>query len=164
MGQSERRSDEKLKSVLFICTANIFRSVTAEYALKIKLGAHRSCVVSSAGIDAKPQPMHAWVQGRLREKGADPTAHVQRQLTQELVESADLVLAMGRDHQAYIREQFGRDVPLFNQVCLGHDKPVLDLHEVMPEWESDLERARAYVWSVIDMIWATAPALLPRLR
>jgi protein-tyrosine phosphatase len=164
MGQGERLSDEKLKSVLFVCTANIFRSVTAEYALKIKLGAHRSCIVSSAGIDAKPQPMHTWVQGRLREKGADPTTHVQRQLTRELVEAADLVLAMGRDHQAYIREQFGRDVPLFNQVCLGHDKPVLDLHEVMPEWERDPERARAYVWSVIDMIWATAPALLPRLR
>lgn len=164
MGQGERRSDEKLQSVLFVCTANIFRSVTAEYALKFKLGAHRSCIVSSAGIDAKPQPMHAWVQGRLREKGADPTTHVQRQLTQELVEAADLILAMGRDHQAYIREQFGRDVPLFNQACLGHDKPVLDLHEVMPEWERDPERARAYVWSVIDMIWATAPALLPRLR
>lgn len=164
MGQGERRSDEKLQSVLFVCTANIFRSVTAEYALKFKLGAQRSCIVSSAGIDAKPQPMHAWVQGRLREKGADPTTHVQRQLTQELVEAADLVLAMGRDHQAYIREQFGRDVPLFNQACLGHDKPVLDLHEVMPEWERDPERARAYVWSVIDMIWATAPALLPRLR
>ena len=164
MGQGERRSDEKLQSVLFVCTANIFRSVTAEYALKFKLGAQRSCIVSSAGIDAKPQPMHAWVQGRLREKGADPTTHVQRQLTQELVEAADLILAMGRDHQAYIREQFGRDVPLFNQACLGHDKPVLDLHEVMPEWERDPERARAYVWSVIDMIWATAPALLPRLR
>jgi protein-tyrosine phosphatase len=164
MGQGERRSDEKLQSVLFVCTANIFRSVTAEYALKFKLGAHRSCIVSSAGIDAKPQPMHAWVQGRLREKGADPTTHVQRQLTQELVEAADLILAMGRDHQAYILEQFGREVPLFNQACLGHDKPVLDLHEVMPEWERDPERARAYVWSVIDMIWATAPALLPRLR
>lgn len=164
MGEGEIRSDKKLQSVLFVCTANIFRSVAAEYALKIRLGAKRSCVVSSAGIDAKPQPMHAWVQGRLREKGADPTTHVQRQLTKELVEAADLVLAMGRDHQAYIREQFGYDVPLFNQVCLGHDKPVLDLHEVMPEWERDPERARAYVWSVIDMIWATAPALLPRLR
>ncbi len=164
MGEGEIRSDRKLRSVLFVCTANIFRSVTAEYALTVRLGANRSCLVSSAGIDAKPQPIHAWVQDRLREKGADPTTHVQRQLTKELVEAADLVLAMGRDHQAYIREQFGRDVPLFNQVCLGHDMPVLDLHEVIPEWERDSDRARAYMWSVIDMIWATAPALLPRLR
>ena len=164
MVQDEIRSDGKLQSVLFVCTANIFRSVTAEYALKTRLGANRSCVVSSAGIDAKPQPMHAWVQARLREKGADLTTHVQRQITKEMLETADLVMAMGRDHQAFIREQFGRDVPLFNQVCLGHDKPILDLHEVMPEWENDLERARAYVWSVIDVIWATAPTLLSRLH
>jgi hypothetical protein len=71
---------------------------------------------------------------------------------------------MGRNHQVFVREQFGRDVPLFNQVCLGHDQPILDLHEVMPDWETDSERARAYVSSVIDFIWATAPALLPRLR
>jgi protein-tyrosine-phosphatase len=100
----------------------------------------------------------------LREKGADPSTHVQRQLTKDLVAAADLVIAMGRNHQVFIQEQFGRDVPLFNQVCLGHDQPILDLHELMPDWETDLERARAYVWSVIDAIWDTAPALLPRLR
>lgn len=164
MGKDENRSSGKLQSVLFVCTGNIFRSVTAEYALKARLGAGMSCVVSSAGIDAKPQSVHNWVQTRLREKGADPTTHVQRQLTRELAESADLVIAMGRNHQVFVREQFGRDVPLFNQACLGHDQPILDLHEVMPDWETDLERARAYVWSVIDVIWATAPALLPRLR
>jgi len=164
MGQDEIGSGVKIQSVLFVCTGNIFRSVTAEYALKAGLGASTSCAVSSAGIDAKPQPVHAWIQARLRQKGADPTRHVQRQLTKEMVEATDLVIAMGRDHQVFVRKQFGRDIPLFNQVCLGHDRPILDLHEVMPDWETDLERARAYVWSVIDMIWATVPALLPRLR
>jgi len=164
MGKDENRSSGKIQSVLFVCTGNIFRSVTAEYALKIRLGANMSCVVSSAGIEAKPQLVHAWVQTRLREKGADVTTHVQRQLTRELVEATDLVIAMGRNHQVFIREQFGRDVHLFNQVCLGHDEPILDLHEVLPDWGTDPERARAYVWSVIDVIWATAPALLPRLR
>ena len=154
----------KLQSVLFVCTGNIFRSVTAEYALKARLGPGMSCVVSSAGIDAKPQSVHAWVQARLREKGVDLSRHVQRQLTKELVEAADLVIAMGRNHQAFVREQYGRDIPLFNQVCLGRDQPILDLHEVMPNWESDPERARSYVCSVIDVIWATAPAVLSRLR
>ena len=164
MGKDENQSSGKAQSVLFVCTGNIFRSVTAEYALKARFGEGTSCSVSSAGIDAKPQSAHDWVQTRLREKGADLTAHVQRQLTKELIESSDLVIAMGRDHQVFVREQFGRDVPLFNQVCLGHDQPILDLHEVIPDWETDPERARAYVWSVIDVIWATAPALLPLLR
>jgi protein-tyrosine phosphatase len=164
MGKDENRSGGKLQSVLFVCTGNIFRSVTAEYALKAGLGVGTPCVVSSAGIDVKPQSVHDWVQTRLREKGANTTRHVQRQLTKELIEAADLVIAMGRNHQVFIREQFGRDVPLFNQVCLGHNQPILDLHEMIPDWETDPERARAYVWSVIDVIWATAPALLPRLR
>jgi len=164
MGKDENRSSGKPQSVLFVCTGNIFRSVAAEYALKAGLGVSTSCVVSSAGIDVKPQSVHDWVQTKLREKGADPTSHVQRQLTQELVDAADLVIAMGRDHQVFLRKQFGRDVPLFNQVCLGHDQPILDVHEAIPDWETDPERARAYVWSVIDVIWATAPALLPRLH
>ena len=164
MGNHENRSGGKIQSVLFVCTGNIFRSVTAEYALKARLGEGTSCVVSSAGIDAKPQSVHDWVQTRLREKGADPSRHVPRQLTKELVEAADLVVAMGRDHQVFVREKFGRDAPLFNQICLGHDKPVFDLHEVMPDWETDPERARAYVWSVIDLLWTTAPAILSRLH
>jgi protein-tyrosine phosphatase len=164
MGNNENRPSGKPQSVLFVCTGNIFRSVAAEFALKARLGAGTSCVVSSAGIDARAQSMHEWVLARLREKGADPTSHVQRQLTEELVEAADLVIAMGRNHQAFIREEYGHDAPLFNQICLGHDKPILDLHEAIPDWETDPERARAYVCSVIDAIWATAPALLSRLR
>ena len=164
MRVKDHDSGGNLQSVLFVCTGNIFRSVTAEYALKAHLGPDTSHVISSAGIDVKPQSMHAWVQARLREKGADLALHIPRQLTRELVEGADLVIAMGRNHQLFVREQFGRDVPLFNQVCLGHDQPILDLHEVMPDWESDHDRAAAYVCSVIDIIWATAPALLSRLR
>jgi len=164
MGKGENCFGGKLRSVLFVCTGNIFRSMTAEFALKAGLGLGTFCVVSSAGIDVKPQSVHDWVQIRLQEKGADTTRHVQRQLTKELVEAADLVIAMGRNHQAFVREQFGRDVSLFNQICLGHDQPILDLHEAIPDWETDPERARAYICSVIDSIWATAPALLPRLR
>ena len=164
MKKDANRSGSDIHSVLFVCTGNVFRSITAEYALKAQLGPGTSCTVSSAGIDVKPQSMHALVQARLHEKGAEFTTHMPRQLTKELVEGADLVIAMGRNHQVFIREQFRRDVPLFNQICLGHDQPILDLHEVIPDWETDPERARAYVCSVIDVIWTTVPALLSRLR
>jgi protein-tyrosine phosphatase len=164
MGKKENLSSERLQSVLFVCTGNIFRSVTAEYALKARLDVGMPCIVSSAGIEAKPQSVHDWVQIRLREKGVDPSHHVQRQLTKGLIESADLVVAMGRNHQIFIREQFGRNVPLFNQICFGLDTPILDLHEAIPDWETNFERARTYVLSVIDTIWAAAPAILSRIR
>jgi protein-tyrosine-phosphatase len=151
------------RSVLFICTGNVFRSVTAEYALRTRMGPGVRLIVGSAGIEARPQPLHPMIVEYLRAKGADPSAHVQRKLTRELLESVDLAVAMGFDHRDFIREQFGRNVPLFNQVCFEKEEPVLDLHEVMPDWASDMDAARAYVQSVVDHIWNATPALLARL-
>lgn len=158
-----REWQKPIQSVLFVCTGNIFRSLVAEQALKMILGGQSSCLVGSAGIDAKPQAVHEWVQTRLSLKGADITEHVQRQLTQEMIEKTDLVIAMGHNHQAFIRERFERDVPLFNHVCFERDEPILDVHEALPEWEKDIEHARLYVWSVIDRIWEATPSLISRL-
>jgi len=152
-----------MKSVLFVCTGNVFRSVTAEYALKARLGPELRLIVGSAGIVAKPQSLHPMISDYLRAKGADPSAHVPRKLTRELLEQVDLAVAMSLDHRDFIKQQFGRDVPLFNQVCFEREEPVLDLHEVIPDWASDMHAARAYVQSVVDHIWEAAPSLLARL-
>ncbi|MGH8865329.1 MAG: low molecular weight phosphatase family protein [Burkholderiales bacterium] len=152
-----------MKSILFICTGNVFRSVTAEYALKTRMGPDVRLIVGSAGIEARPQPLHPMIIEYLRAKGADPSAHVQRKLTHELLEGVDLAVAMGLDHRDFIRKQFSRDVPLFNQVCFEKEESVLDLHEVMPDWASNMDQARAYVQSVVDHIWEATPALLARL-
>ena len=152
-----------MKSILFICTGNVFRSVAAEYALKTRMGPDVRLIVGSAGIEARPQSLHPMIIEYLRAKGADPSGHVQRKLTHELLEGVDLAVAMGFDHRDFIREQFGRNVPLFNQVCFEKEEPVLDLHEVMPDWQSNMDQARAYVQSVVDHIWEATPALLARL-
>lgn len=150
-------------SVLFICTGNVFRSVAAEYALKARLGPEMRLIVGSAGIEAKPQSLHPMIIEYLRAKGADPSAHVQRKLTRELLESVDLAVAMGFDHRDFVRQHFGLKVPLFNQVCFEKEEPVLDVHEAIPDWQSNMDAARIYVQSVVDHIWDAAPALLARL-
>ena len=152
-----------MKSILFICTGNVFSSVAAEYALKTRLGSGSALIIGSAGIEARPQPLHPMILEYLRAKGADPSRHVQRKLTRELLESVDLAVAMGFDHRDFIRERFGRDVLLFNQVCYQREEPVLDVYEAMPDWASNMDAARAYVQSVVDHIWDAAPALLARL-
>jgi protein-tyrosine phosphatase len=157
-------SDNRVRSILFVCTGNVFRSVVAEYATRLQLGVDNPYLVGSAGIEAKTQSVHPWVQHCLREKGADVSKHVQRKLTRELLEGTGLVVAMSRDHQAFIHQEFEVDVPLFKEICYGRDEPILDLHEVHPNWEQDLDLARTYVSSVIDMIWNDIPSLLSRIR
>ena len=160
-------ADEPVKSILFVCTGNIFRSLTAEYALKQYLGLSGLYSVGSAGIDAKPQLIHPLVCARLLERGVDPAGHVQRKLSQSLLDRADFVVAMGRDHQAAVQRLFGLSIPLFNQLCFGRDEPILDVHEALPDWEQNEEQARAYVLSVVDHICDAIPhfaARLPHLR
>jgi protein-tyrosine phosphatase len=155
--------ERPIQSILFVCTGNIFRSLVAEYALKKILGEQSSYLVGSAGIEAKPQKVHEWVQTKLKLRGADASGHVQRQLSRDLVEESDLIVAMASDHQTFIRERFGRDVPLFSRVCFERDEPILDVHEKLPEWGEDIEDARLYVCSVIDQIWDAMPLLASRL-
>lgn len=152
-----------VRSILFVCTGNVFRSVAAEHGLKTLLGQPSLYRISSAGIEAKPQQIHEWVRHCLREKGADVSGHVQHRVTRELLDETDLVVAMSHDHQDFIKRTFERDVPLFKQLCYGRDEPIPDLHERYPNWELDLTVAQAYVASVIDMIWDDIPSLVYKL-
>lgn len=150
-------------SILFVCTGNVFRSMVAEFAMRTQLGPESGYLIQSAGIEAKPQTIHPVILTRMMQKGADPSRHVQRMLTQEMVHHIDLIIAMGLNHRDFIQRNFGRTVPLFNAVSFGTDLPILDLHEAMPDWEQNLSGARDYIEAVIDHIWDAVPLLLTRL-
>jgi protein-tyrosine phosphatase len=137
--------------------------MVAEYALKARLGPESHYVVGSAGIEALPQPIPPLIHHHLLKKGADPSQHVQRRLTQELLERTDLVVAMGLNHREFIHRHFGREVLLFNQVCFQKEEPILDVHEAVPQWDLNLVAARDYMLSVADYIWDAMPAFLSRL-
>lgn len=152
-----------MTSILFVCSGNIFRSLVAEYALKAQLGSRVGYLIGSAGIEALPQEIHPVVLAGLREKGVDPSGHRQRKLTRDLIEETAVVIAMGRNHQAWIRGEFGREVPLFNHVCYGIDQPILDVHEIIPDWREQPDQSRDYLQFVIDHIWGGVPHLLNRV-
>ena len=152
-----------MTSILFICSGNIFRSVVAEYALKSLLGRSSPYIVGSAGIEAHPQHIHPLIRERLSMKGSDPSNHIQRKVTQELLDGVTLPVAMGLNHRDWIRQNFNRDVRLFNEICFQKCEPILDLHEAIPQWQDHLEASRDYVLFVIDYIWNTMPIFLASL-
>ena len=76
MGLACRKLVNMMTSILFVCTGNIFRSMTAEYALRARLSAQSSIRVSSAGIQARPQEMHPDIRTFLKRWVAHgPTHH-----------------------------------------------------------------------------------------
>lgn len=94
-------------TILTVCTGNICRSPLAEQLIAQLSVDVPEIEVSSAGTHAMVgSPMSEQSQEIARSLGiAHPESHVPRALTADVLETADLVLAMARDHRRAIVEQ-----------------------------------------------------------
>ena len=154
------------KTILFVCTGNVFRSLTADLALKRELAGESDYQVASAGTRAKDKPLRQDVIDSLAKNGLDPSGHRPRLLTAEILNSAALVIVMGEENRQFLKDKFGYEAVFFNQVSHGLNTPVPDLDEVVPDFLFNKEAARQCVGQTIDYIVASAPSLarnLPRL-
>ena len=84
--------------ILMVCVGNICRSPTAEVVLRAQL-ADDSVVVESAGLAAlSGRAIDPLAESVLQAHGLSGTSHVARQVTRQLIDSADLVLVMEKRH------------------------------------------------------------------
>jgi protein-tyrosine phosphatase len=155
-----------MPSVLFICTGNVFRSLTAEYALRRALGEGSGFRVSSAGTADYPHVILPEVRDYLLLQGLDVGAHVRRRLTAALLAESDLAIAMDTEHQAFVQAEFGVAVPLYMALCCPERAAVRlpDVDEAVPNYRDDAGGAARHIRATIDRILATAPRLAGRLK
>ncbi|SDD03330.1 arsenate reductase/protein-tyrosine-phosphatase family protein [Auraticoccus monumenti] len=93
----------KTFSLLAVCTGNVCRSPVAERLLAERLGP--TVEVSSAGTRALVgEPIHGPMAPLLEQHGGSPLAFSARQVREEDVRTAQLVLAMSRQHRAAVVE------------------------------------------------------------
>lgn len=96
--------------VLTVCTGNICRSPLAEQLIGKALADVPEVSVKSAGTKAmvgSGMPPHSLDLAH-QYNVAEPESHVSRQMTADGLESADLILAMDRDHRRAIAEMSPR--------------------------------------------------------
>ena len=144
--------------VLFVCTGNVFRSLTAEYALR-----HMRCDldVASAGTEDYPHIVRPEVSDYLRQKGYDVSAHRRRTLTSDMLDAH--VIAMSLDHRDFIRRNFGKEVPVFLECCGGAAEALLDLEEAVADYRTNSAAAVAFMRETIDRIVELTPRLAARI-
>ena len=150
--------------VLFVCTGNIFRSLTAEYALRRELGARSAIVVASAGIHDYPHVVRPNVRDYLLEKGLDVRAHQRRTLTREILAPTELVIAMSTDHQRFLAERFALRAPVFLEACGGACEALPDIEDVVLDYKTNTAAVDAHVRKTIDTIIELTPRLARSLR
>jgi protein-tyrosine-phosphatase len=88
-------------NVLFVCSGNVSRSFLAEALLRheVDLLGRKDVSVSSAGLHAFPgSPPDPKMVQYLDSLGITAPAHEARQVSQEDVERADLIVVMEREH------------------------------------------------------------------
>jgi protein-tyrosine phosphatase len=152
-----------MKRVLFVCTGNIFRSLTAERALRHALGKRVDIHVSSAGTVDYPHVVTPTVREYLLSKGFDVSRHQRRTLTEAIVSESHLVIAMSVDHREYLRTRFGHSAPLFLEACGEPGDALPDIEEVVLDYATNPAAVDAHVRATIDRVLSLAPRLAARL-
>jgi len=100
-------------NILFLCTGNVSRSYLAEALLKNELQCLKHAdgfSVFSAGLHAFPgSPPDPNMAAFLREKGIEMKSHGARQVREEDLEWADLILVMEKSHGEIIKQTWPRE-------------------------------------------------------
>ena len=153
------------KSILFVCTANVFRSLSAELALKkylLENGVVDWCV-DSAGTIAIPEPIDQKTLETLREIGIDATGHQQKKLSREMLERYDIVVGMDENHIEFMQSKFnyGRAI-LFNELVSGKKTSITDVNEV-PDYKNDRPGVEKKIERTVKEIFVKIPALFERV-
>lgn len=159
-----------MKNIIFVCTGNVFRSMTAEKCFKDYLYKNKisDITVDSAGIGVIVQEIFPAVRDRLSFYGIKAN-HQYKALSKNLIKANSLVVAMNFNHQIFIKEQFGIDAPLFNQVAFNknigildfeeHDSTITDIYDI-----GRAEEFQAYAYKIVDYIYDSMPSFTKNIN
>lgn len=153
------------QSILFVCTGNIFRSMTAEFALRRQLGAGAGINVASAGTAYRPElTVRPDVAAYLLSLGLDVSSHRRRTLDTGILDTHDIVIAMNSDHQRHLQEQYQRRTPVFLDAATGVAQDMPDVDDLFAPEDHLSAPAIEHVRKTIDRIIEETPSLAWRLQ
>ncbi len=138
--------------------------MTAEFALRAKLGSGADYNVRSAGLIEAPHEIVPFVKDYLANRGGDVSQHHPTRLTGAMLDQADLGVAMGIEHRDRVAQEFDRLLPLFSEVAYGTVEPLRDVFEVVPDWRRNEVAAAAYGRSIMEYIFDGMPGFVSRMH
>ena len=150
------------KSILFVCTGNVFRSVSAEQCFKKYLSDNdiRDWDVGSAGTLAPKEQIDHKVFETLRELGIGSFEHRQKKLTREMIAGHDAVVCMAENHMEFIKSEFGyAHSVLFNDLALGEQTSIWDVEDDVPDYAANRQAVEEKLERTVRDIHVKIPSL-----
>ncbi|MFI5260620.1 MAG: HIT domain-containing protein [Candidatus Paceibacteria bacterium] len=149
------------KSILFVCTGNVFRSLAAELCFKKYLSdsGKTDWKVGSAGTIANPGFVDPKVIETLGELGIEGFVHEQRKLTREMFEEYDVVVGMAEDHIDFMKSEFGYKYAILFNELVSKEKALEDIFDVYPSHEPTREAAEVKLENTVRYIHDHIPAV-----
>lgn len=120
------------KRILFVCTGNVFRSISAEYCLRKYLLDNniKGYVVDSAGTIAKKELIEFKTRAVLKELCIKKVVNHQKRLTKKMLENNDIIIAMAKVHVDFIKSKFNfKNIFLFNELALDKKTSIWDIND-----------------------------------
>ena len=143
-----------MKKIIFVSTNNTCRSFIAESVLRKYLkDAHRRDIqVESKGLVVLfPEPVHTKAADLVRKSGIEIVDFKASQLTQEDVETSDLILTMNDKQKEKVLEDYHgyKEVATINEYA-NHEGAVIDPYGMDDE---DYEHCFVQITQLIHKIW-----------
>jgi protein-tyrosine-phosphatase len=108
------------KKVLFVCSDNYTRSVTAEFCLRNFLLKNNLSTIQSfsAGTQANSDTSKYYNVhfDRMKELDIDFSTFERKQFDRSFFDIYDLIVGMGQEHKDYFLSEYQQKIPLFNEV------------------------------------------------
>ena len=126
--------------ILFVCSGNVFRSMSCEYSLKkyCKDNNIKDIEASSAGISVSCKEISRHVKDEFKNLEIDVSNHKPRKVSKEILDENDLIVCMNFNHQEFLKKEFNIDSYLFYEICFNSKEPVLDNCEVYDNYHGFL--------------------------
>ena len=143
-----------MKKIIFVSTNNTCRSFIAESVLRkyLKDAHRRDLQVESKGLVVLfPEPVHTKAADLVRKSGIEIVDFKASQLTQEDVETSDLILTMNDKQKEKVLEDYHgyKEVATINEYA-NHEGAVIDPYGMDDE---DYEHCFVQITQLIHKIW-----------
>ena len=125
--------NKKKRKILFVCTQNVFRSMSAHYLAKKHLEENNIThyEIDSCGTKAYPWEVpYEFTVELFEKKGIDVRNHKNKKINEALVKESHIIICMTKDHKQYIVENFNMTPYLFNEIAKGVHSDLNDDDEI----------------------------------